>query len=282
MEPLMFSWGSVVGADHVKAKKNCQDALKVIQKKDLMVAFVSDGCGDYIDSPFSEVGARLAVSILANRVVSQMEYTARWRWGGRLSSTDFWNEVQTYSLDRIDEIAAGMGGDYVKNIVNHFLFTLVGVVITPDLTVFTGVGDGYYFLNGKIHQMMVENKNNMPTYLAYNLIGSSLESITPEDLVLRPRETILTRSVNNFMIATDGLNGVLADPKKLIPGTKEEVGDPEQFWTNKKYFENNCTLGWRLNQLANEKRTMDWDERRVIIHQPIVTDDLAIVMGARF
>ena len=43
MEPLMFSWGSVVGADHVKAKKNCQDALKVIQKKDLMVAFVSDG-----------------------------------------------------------------------------------------------------------------------------------------------------------------------------------------------------------------------------------------------
>ena len=239
--------------------------------------------GDYIDSPFSEVGARLAVSILANRVVSQMEYTQPDGDGvGVYRVLIFGMKSKLILWIGSMKSQAGMGGDYVKNIVNHFLFTLVGVVITPDLTVFTGVGDGYYFLNGKIHQMMVENKNNMPTYLAYNLIGSSLESITPEDLVLRPRETILTRSVNNFMIATDGLNGVLADPKKLIPGTKEEVGDPEQFWTNKKYFENNCTLGWRLNQLANEKRTMDWDERRVIIHQPIVTDDLAIVMGARF
>ena len=282
MEPLRFSWGSVIGADHVKSKKNCQDALMIIQKKDLTVAFVSDGCGDAVDSPFSEVGSRLGVAMVVNRIVSQLENKARWRWDWCLNSAVFWKDVQEYTLEKIEDVARGLGGDYAKNVVNHFLFTLVGMVMTPELTTFVGLGDGYYFLNGDKYQMMSETKDNMPVYLAYNLVETNLKKMAPEDLILRPRKTALTSSVDSLMIATDGLNGVLADPKKLVPGTKTEVGGPEEFWSNPKYFDNPFSLGWRLNLLASEKRTMVWDEQRMEIHAPIVTDDLALVVANRF
>lgn len=281
MNPLLFSWGRVVGSDHVKSKKNCQDAFLIEQRKDLVVGMVSDGCGDSQDSPYSEIGSRIGVVTVVNQIITRLENTSRWRWNHHLEGLNFWQEVQKYTLERIDDTARGMGGSYSKNVINHFLFTLVGMVITPEITLFVGVGDGYYFLNGEMNRMMPVVSDNMPVYLAYNLVETNLKNMPADVLKLSVRKTVTTNSVFSAMVATDGLDGILANPKKLIPGTKEEVGGPERFWQNKDFFNNPFSLGWRLNQLASEKRNINWNEGRVEIQSPILTDDLSLVVASR-
>jgi hypothetical protein len=278
---LRFSSGCVIGADHVKSKKNCQDALFMIEKPDLMVAFVADGCGDSINSPFSEVGSRLGVTTVVNRVVAKLDSTTKWGRTRYLQSTHFWQDVQKYALDEMDISAIGMGGSYRKNIINHFLFTLVGLVVTPEITLIVGIGDGYYFFNEMKNELRPNPVDNMPPYLAFNLVETTLKKMSPEELKLKVVKSMATKDVESVMIATDGLGGVLSDPMKIVPGTKELVGGPDQFWNNKEYFENTFSLGWRLNQLATEKKIIKWEERRADIQPAIITDDLALVVGSR-
>jgi len=281
MKPLRFSFGSAVGADHVKSKKNCQDAVKMLEKDGRTIAFVADGCGDAVDSPFSEVGSRIGVNLVTNYITSRLDNLPRWSWKHQLESDTFWKEVQDHTLDQIESTALGMGGSFSKNVINHFLFTLVGFVMIPEITVIAGNGDGYYFVNGKETSMMVPNPENMPVYLAYNLVETSLKKMSPEDLRLNAREALSTHSISSIAVVTDGINPLLTNPEKLVPGTKIPVGGPDQFWNTEGYFENPHTLGSRLNQLTTEKRLINWSEQRMDIHPAVITDDLAIVVGSR-
>ncbi|KKT49900.1 MAG: hypothetical protein UW41_C0001G0046 [Candidatus Collierbacteria bacterium GW2011_GWC2_44_18] len=282
MSQFMFSSGIVIGADHVATKKNCQDALKMLQKPEFLVAFVADGCGDAIYSPYSEMGSRQGVTTAVNYVAAKLETTSKWRWNSTLQSTGFWGDVQRHSLEKMDDAARGMGGNYKQVVISHFLFTLVGMVVTPDITLFVSLGDGYYFLNGEMYEVRPNPVDNMPPYLAFNLVETSLRKMSPEELKLSVKKVVPTRSVESVMISTDGLGGILSDSKKRVPGTNTEVGGPEQFWNEKDYFDNTFSLGWRLNQLATEKKIIKWDEKRAEVHPAIITDDLALVVGRRY
>ncbi len=281
MKPFRFSSGIVIGADHVKSKKNCQDAMLVIEKRDLVVAVVGDGCGDPVDSPYSEVGSRMGVTLIANQIAGRLESVARWRWNFLLQGKDFWSGVQKHTINQIEDNGHGMGGSFSQNIIKHFLFTIVGMVITPDITLFFGAGDGYYFLNGRMFPLLTKDADNMPPYLAYNLVETTLKKMSAEDLRLKVFQTVQTRSVTSAMISTDGIEGILQNPSKIVPGTRTPVGDVHQFWTNAEYYENPNSLGWRLNLLASEKRKIDWDAQELEIQPAVVTDDLAMVIASR-
>ncbi len=281
MNPLKFISGTVIGQNHVKSKKNCQDALFTVEQKDLVVAVVGDGVGDPVDSPYSEVGARIGVTAIANQIASRLLSTSRWRWNHHLQGRDFWNQVNVHTLNLIEDTALGMGGSRSRAIIKHFLFTIVGMVLTPDQTLFFGVGDGNYFLNGKMYEMFVKDVDNNPPCLAYSLVGTTSSRITPEDMQIRVRHTISTKSVQSAMIATDGIEWLLKDPNKVVPGTKVPVGGPEDFWNNHEYYENPSALGWRLNLLATEKRKIDWKASELEVQPAILNDDLAMVVASR-
>lgn len=285
MNPLRFSFGSVLGADHLKIKKNCQDAYAMAQTKDYFVAFVSDGSTNrnLKYETFTEVGARIGVNTVTNYVSERLTNIPRWRWNTYLQSASFWGNVQTNLLERIDENARGMGGHYSKNIIDYFLFTLVGMVITPEITVFTGVGDGYFFLNGKKFEVRSSSPDNIPPYIAYNLVETNLKKMAPEDLKLGVKKIVSSASVNSAMIASDGLTPMIEnDGKPEDDKTKrKDVGPTEQFWKNQSYFDNTFSLGWKLKELASEKRTIVWKEERVEIRPPAITDDLALVVASR-
>lgn len=281
MNPLKFVSGIAIGQDHVKSKKNCQDALLVVEQKDLVVAVVGDGIGDPVDSPYSEVGSRIAVSAIANQIASRLNTMSRWRWNYHLHGKDFWDGIQNHALNLIEDIAVGMGGSRSRNIIRHFLFTIVGMVVTPDLTLFFGAGDGNYFLNGKMYEMYAKDEDNNPPCIAYNLVGTTSKRITQEDMLLRVRHTVPTKSVLSAMVTTDGIEWFLKDPKKLVPGTKIPVGGPEDFWTNREYYDNPDSLGWRLNLLATEKRKIDWKASELEVQPAILNDDLALVVASR-
>lgn len=281
MNQLKFVFGIAIGQDHVKSKKNCQDALLVVERKDLVVAVVGDGMGDPIDSPYSEVGSRIGVTAIANQIASQLEATSRWRWNTHLQGKDFWEGVQKHALNLIEDTALGMGGSRSRSIIKHFLFTIVGMVVTPDLALFFGAGDGNYFLNGKMYEMYVKDVDNNPPCIAYNLVGTTSKRIIPDDMRLRVRHTVSTKSVLSAMIATDGIEWLLKDPKKFVPGTKIPVGGPEDFWTNREYYDNPDNLGRRLNLLATEKRRIDWKASELEVQPAILNDDLAMVVASR-
>lgn len=281
MNPLKFVSGIAIGQDHVKSKKNCQDALLVVEQKDLVVAVVADGIGDPIDSPYSEVGSRIGVNAIANQIASRLNATSRWRWNSHLQGRDLWDGVQKHTLNLIEDTALGMGGSRSRAIIKHFLFTIVGMVVTPDQTLFFGAGDGNYFLNGKMYEMFAKDIDNNPPCIVYNLVGTTSKRITPEDMCLRVRYTVSTKSVLSAMVATDGIEWLLKDPKKLVPGTKIPVGGPEDFWTNKEYYNNPDNLGRRLNLLATEKRRIDWKASELEVQPAILNDDLAMVVASR-
>ncbi len=282
MIPLRYSHGSVIGGDHVKVKKNCQDAYLVKEKKDLMVSFVADGCSNsnFPFETYTEVGSRVGVGIVTNYVVSRLESISKWRWNFYLQNENFWADIQKHTLGEIDSIARGIGGSYHNNIVSYFLFTLVGMIVTPDITLFVGVGDGYYYLNGVKFEMIPDARDNFPTALGYNLIETSLKVMAPDDLKIRVKKVASTNTVNSAMVATDGLKGFFNDSKKCVPGTTE-IADPEDFWKNVSYFDNRSNLVGRLNLLASEKRVINWKDERVKIYPPVLTDDLAIVTASR-
>jgi Protein phosphatase 2C len=285
MSQLRFSWGSVLGADHLKVKKNCQDTYATRQTKDYFVAFVCDGGSNsnlgY--ETFTEVGARIGVNIVTNYVADRLNNISRWRWNAYLQSANFWGDVQTNLLKQVDGIARGMGGHYRRNVVDYFLFTLVGMVITPDITLFTGIGDGYFFLNGEKYEVHSSGSDNMPVYIAYNLVETNLKKMSPEDLKLGVKKIVPSATVNSVMIASDGLTPLIVNDEKTEEDEtrRMDVGSIEQFWNEKGYFDNTFSLGWRLKQLATEKKIIKWDEKRAEIHPAIITDDLALVVASR-
>lgn len=281
MNLLRFASGITIGQEHLQVKRNCQDGLTLIEQKDLVVAVVGDGMGDPIDSPYSEVGSRIGVTAIANQIATRLNSASRWRWNFLLNGNGFWSDVQKHTLNLIEDTAVGMGGSRSRNIIKHFLFTVVGMVVTPDLTLFFGAGDGYYFVNGKMYEMYDKDIDNNPPCIAYNLVGTTSKRITQEDMQLRVRSTISTKSVSSAMIATDGIEWLLKDPKKLVPGTKLSVGGPEDFWTNKEYYDNPDNLGRRLKLLASEKRKIDWKVSELEVQPAILNDDLALVVASR-
>ncbi len=281
MKPLKFASGITIGADHIKLRKNGQDSLMMVEKKEFVVGVVTDGCGDGIDSPYSEVGSRIGATTAANYIAFRLESTAKWRWDYMLHSKSFWDSVQQHILNRIEDTARGMGGNFSKNVIRHFLFTIVGMIITPDLTLFFGSGDGYYFLNEMEYPLLVKDEKNMPPYLAYNLVETDLKKMSAVDLRLRVRQIMSTDLVSSAMVATDGIEWISNFPEKIVPGTSIPVGQVNQFWINKDYYENPTALDWRLNLLATDKKRIDWKAQELEVQPAILKDDLAIVVASR-
>ncbi len=281
MNQIKVSSGIVIGADHVRIKKNCQDALLVVEKQDLLVAVVGDGMGDPIDSLHAEVGSTIGVTAIANYIAGRLESAPKWKWNSMLRGRELWEETQKHTLNLIESTSHAMGGSYSRAIIKHFLFTIVGMVVTPEITLFFGTGDGNYFLNGQMYEMFAKDVDNMPPCLAYNLVGTTSKRLTTEDLRLRVRHAVSTKTVQSAMIATDGIEWFLKDPTKIVPGTRNPVGGPEDFWSNKEYFENTEALGWRLNLLATEKKRIDWAVSEMETQPAILKDDLAVVVVSR-
>lgn len=276
MKPLRFIRDTVMGSDHLKIKKNCQDSLAFFNSPEFTVGFVADGMGDPIDSPFSEVGSRIVVKLAEELVTQKLYKTVRWRRKQLLMSNIFWMEVQNNLLNKIEEIATLMGGDYRKNIIHYFLFTLTGFVLTSEVMVVVGVGDGYFSLNGICQRVVEPSENNMPASLSYNLVESTLREVSIEEITLSVKWVVKTSEIESFVIATDGLRSLLIpkDEYFVFPSIY-------RFWETIDYFENEFALGWKLGELASEKRTIDWEKQVLVKQKPVIVDDLAVIIGSR-
>lgn len=159
LEHFQIAAGSVIGKDHVSSGKcligrNNQDAFAIRRTSDrgyeFIAAFINDGCGS---GKHSEVGAWIAANALADSIA--VRYFCR---RGLSDRRQDWirepsqaielalEDVRKDVLAQIRLLANSFGGSFSQTINDYFLFTTVGILITPEITQIVAIGDGMYAL----------------------------------------------------------------------------------------------------------------------------------------
>ena len=120
--PFEIAGGSVTGRAHVAAGRNNQDAFCWASGADGLVAVVCDGCGS---GARSEVGAQVGSRLLVRAATRLLRSS--------LDVADLLEQVRQDVLASLRLLAREMSVDaasFSRTVADHFLFTIVGVLIT--------------------------------------------------------------------------------------------------------------------------------------------------------
>ena len=266
--------GSVTGRNHTQTGKNNQDAYYYISNELATIAIVCDGCGS---SQHSEVGAKIGARIIAETIAFHLNQD-------KVTIDElFWQQVQDDVVRKLEEMALCLASfSYLPDeahkqkqlsvlINDYFLFTIVGVLITKSVTTIFSVGDGVIGINGMIKPIGAKY-NNFPSYLAYALCGH------PEWVQWEIQGQLSTAEVENILIATDGVNDLMAAEKMNIPGKQEKIGDIAQFWQQDRYFRNPDNIRRRLSLINREVIQPDWQNHHLHRQPGLLADDTTLVV----
>ena len=230
--------GTVKGKIHKLDGKNNQDAYSFYTDEDVVIGLVADGCGSGANS---EVGARLAV-----RMIGEM-LRAYAKTGG-LFYPDCMEEIRLGFIEKLKSLAQGMGGSFSRVVVDYFLFTLVGFLVTKERTAVFSLGDGVQMINGEI-RMLGPFPGNAPPYIAYGITSTSLGQDNPELLKFKIDYLVNTEDVECLLVGTDGVNDLIRSSKKKMPNKETPVGDLSQFWSDDIYFRNQDKVRRQLSMI---------------------------------
>jgi hypothetical protein len=267
--------GGVAGRDHRKGvPSNYQDAHAVASSDHGLVTVVADGCGS---SKYSEYGARKAVTHLTTHFQRLLSY------GSKPLHPGFFATARDQLLEDIRDDADKMGESRSRIINDYFLFTLVGAIMTPEMTTFFAIGDGVFVINGELI-VLDSGSENKPAYLAYAITGSSLTDNDPSRLEFHVVRHVPTPDLTQFLVGTDGVVDIATKAHRRIPGggETEMVGPLSQFWESDEYYQTvgNSGITTRLNLMARDQYRTSPTGRKVL-EGGLLPDDTTMVVGRR-
>ncbi len=277
---FQYTAGSVRGKEHFLDGKNNQDAFCIESQGGMTVVIVSDGCGDS-SSPYSEVGARIGSRLTAHSVLALASRALSMpapKNSSYLLSESLWETVRQDVLSQLRILARWMGTSMTEVVRNHFLFTTMGALITEDVSVFFGLGDGVVIVNGE--EKAISFPDNKPPYIGYGLVSSTLD-LELEHSSYTIHQAVWTRDLESFVIATDGISDLMGSAERMMPGTTQLVGPISQLWTNSSFFANPDNLRRWLARANRDGQKMDWEERVARKYHGLLHDDTTIVVGRR-
>ena len=229
--------------------------------------------------PHSEVGARFGANFVARKIIEFHEQLVR----RGLSYADTLDGIHVLELIRQSFIERLMYEltlypmPQPQALEQHFLFTIVGCIITPEETITFSIGDGAIALNGVVRNMG-PFPGNYPPYVAYGVFGSTHYSRDNPHLKFVVHDRVSTSSVSSLMIASDGV----AEWDKIadcFPAYKKEpVGPLSQFW-NQPFIGQPKLVQMRLNEVNKERITRHVDGTP-FIEAGLLADDTTIVVFA--
>lgn len=255
--------GTIAGRTHIMAEKNNQDAYHWRATDDAIVCVVCDGCGS---SKHSEVGARIGSCGIVEKAMFHFVYDYRYANREKMLYDDI--------VSQLMHTVYFMGGVTTVNIVDHFLFTVVGLVVTPLFTTIFHLGDGMAIINNAVFKFG-PYPNNEPPYLGYALLGKE-----SEHLRFRVDATIPTEELQSAMVGTDGVNDLMRVADQRIPGTDELVGPIEQFWQGN-FFKNPDMIRRRLSRINRTVLRADWINKSMEKENGLLPDDTTFVVVRR-
>ena len=268
-EQFAISAGSVVGAHHRKTFKNNQDAFAVVESEHGVIAVVCDGCGS---GKYSEVGAQLGAKYIVNYLAQQLHVDSE--VGAELKIdrlAEFKHEwqpllagLQQHAVEFLTTIAKNLCPceQFSESILNHFLFTIIGVVITKYQCVVFSFGDGVFSVNGEV---TVIDQNNTPEYLGYGVLSEEKRWQFEFEI----QKIIPTAEVESLLIATDGFDQVYSEAETKFKYLTGEISVAEfcQFETGPKYLKNRSLLQKRLNVIGLNHGLLGDDTTVVLIRR---------------
>ncbi|MEB3232521.1 MAG: protein phosphatase 2C domain-containing protein [Leptolyngbyaceae bacterium] len=263
--------GSILGYQHLRKGQNNQDAFAYSQQREGTIAIVCDGCGS---APSSEVGAQLGAQLVLNTMSQTLQELEL-----GLVDDQFWPTVQETIVKKLKAIALNFAPSIATFISDYLLFTVIGVVITPELTTLFGVGDGVFALNGEV-ETIGPFSNNAPPYLAY-LLADRLPGLPPDFCDIKVYRQVATATVESVLIGSDGVGDWGAIASQPLPGKSERVGNLSQFWCEDRYFKNPDLIRRRLSLINRESIKADWAQQQLIKLGGLLHDDTTLVVMRR-
>lgn len=180
MDTIEIAAASVVGREHRRLDRNCQDAFAIRREDAGVVAVVCDGCGS---GAHSELGARLGANLVASAIAARLDEVA---------DPAAWRAACDGVLEQLAPLTRDLAIDA------HLLFTVIAVAVVPTGAAVLTVGDGVVIVDGDAR--VLESPDNAPAYLGYELLGATV----PLDVTWFP-------GARHVVIATDGARPLVAD-----------------------------------------------------------------------
>ena len=234
--------GSVTGRAHVAAGRNNQDAFCWAADAGGLVAVVCDGCGG---SSHSEVGAQLGARLFVRAAFRQLR--------SDLDVADLLEQVGQDVLASLRAVAREMSAgaaSFLRTVADHFLFTIVGALITSRGATTFSFGDGLVVINGEPTQLG-PFPNNEPPYLGYALLAGARAPSEPVRFAIH--RSMPASDVQSLVLGTDGAVELGTLAERPIH-EREGVGPLSQFWSDDRFFANPDMVRRRLTVLNRGPR----------------------------
>lgn len=239
MNTIMTAGAAVIGARHLRAARNGQDAVATWVGDGAGAIVVCDGCGS---GASSEVGARLGAQLVLGAVAARLSRGER--------PSELWTGVRAQVTAILGQLAEAMPGDRAAVVHEHFLFTVVAAAVAGDEVGVWAIGDGGYALGDRV-QVLGPFADNQPPYLAYDLLGMPQVA----------HQGVEDARAGMVMVATDGATE-LGLAELCAPMT---LAHPDG-------------LRRRLAVLARGSEQIDWDARRIVRAPAALQDDGAVAV----
>lgn len=287
--------GSVAGRDHALVGRNNQDAFAWHQDERCTIAVVCDGCSE---GAHSEVGAQLGARLLVRAIEDRFwEYATNPYDATRREPIDipeFWEEVRSAFLGDLGTLIPRMANLAVKGdriVLDYFLATVVGALLTERYAYVFSVGDGVIAVNGAV-ETLGPFPGNAPPYPMY--VGMAPGAAMEERTKFRLRPPIALREpfsfshekekgegggagVQSLLLGTDGVGDLIAAEQRMLPGKEELVGPLAQFWTEDKYFRNPDMVRRRLTLINREAVGIDRASGTLVRSPGLLPDDTTLI-----
>jgi hypothetical protein len=196
---------SVIGREHRRTDRLCQDAFAIRRGERAVVAVVCDGCGS---GAHSELGARLGANLLAAALIARLER------GADVADRATWRGACDEVVARLAALVPALSDDPRAAIARHLLFTVLAAAITGDGAAVLAIGDGVIVIDGEAR--VLEAEDDAPAYLGYALLGAppalDLTAVTATSIVLA---TDGARPLLDALVALRGDDRVFRHPDAL-------------------------------------------------------------------
>lgn len=259
--------GSIRGRRHESKGINNQDAFAWRYSDNTIIAVVCDGCGSSRNSEVgAKLGARLAVEAL--RIWLPVLHEA--------PAVTALEQVRVHLLEQFGKLVKEMGDDPLKTILNYFLFTIVGAVITPEKVVTFTHGDGVLAINDDYAHLVYPD--NAPPYLTYELVRDHLDPSIHEHLKFKVHWEGHPEEVQHLLIGSDGVDDFHQADKHCVPGTSKLVGPLSQFWRHDRYFTNPPNIRRYLSQVNRTVLRVEQGQQEAIKEVGLLPDDTTFIV----
>lgn len=259
---------TVIGRDHKIAGKNNQDAIFIRKEKDLIVALVADGCSE---GKNSEVGAKLGIKILGEQISRMLHGAMIW-----IDPALVIELAKQNTLRILERILNDLGDNTNRNVLDHFLFTVIGLIATCEEALVFGLGDGFASINGEVIDIP-KYENNEPQYIGYDLMHNKPNGIKYDLKIFKriPKDRLETA-----MIGTDGALDLIEIADKTIPGKNELIGSLDQYLEDK-FFRNPDMLRRRFAMINRDAIRINDLDRENIRENGHLPDDTTMIVLRR-